>query len=115
MARNATSRPSDSACENEDSPLPAPLSATGYLRLHQIIGRPARKGQPAIAPIIPVSRSTWWAGVKSGRYPPSTHVLGERITAWRAEDIRQLLDEQSRAWTTPSACGVDPDSPPRSA
>lgn len=71
-----------------------PLPATGYLRLHQIIGRPARQGQPAIPPLIPVSRSTWWAGVKSGRYPPPTHALGERITAWRVEDIRRLLGGQ---------------------
>lgn len=94
MVRNATCRPSASALETENPPLPSPLSGAGYLRLHQIIGRPARNGQPAIAAIIPVSRSTWWAGVKSGRYPPSTHVLGERITAWRAEDIRRLLDER---------------------
>ncbi|WP_448101074.1 helix-turn-helix transcriptional regulator [Luteibacter jiangsuensis] len=68
-----------------------PLPRTGYLRLHQIIGRPARKGRSPIAAIIPVSRSTWWAGVKSGRYPRPTHALGGRITAWRVEDIRKLL------------------------
>ena len=41
---------------------------------------------------IPVSKSTWWAGVKSGRYPKPVK-LGERITAWRAEDIQALIDE----------------------
>lgn len=71
---------------------PASLPAAGYMRLHQIIGRPARNGRPAIPAIIPVSRSTWWAGVKSGRYPRPTHALGERIAAWRVEDIRKLLD-----------------------
>jgi len=90
MVRNATVEPS--VPEVRTSNAPAPLPAAGYLRLHQIIGRPARCGQPAIPPLIPVSRSTWWAGVKSGRYPRPTHVLGERITAWRAEDIRRLLD-----------------------
>lgn len=40
---------------------------------------------------IPVSRSTWWAGVKSGRYPPPIK-LGPGITAWRASDIKQLME-----------------------
>ncbi len=42
------------------------LPETGYLRLPQIIGNP--KADPPIPPIIPVSKSTWWAGVKSGRF-----------------------------------------------
>jgi predicted DNA-binding transcriptional regulator AlpA len=92
MARNATH-----AASSADAPgCAAPLPETGYLRLHQIIGRPARNDRPAIAAIIPVSRSTWWAGVKSGRYPSPTRVLGERITAWRVEDIRGLLDAGRR-------------------
>jgi predicted DNA-binding transcriptional regulator AlpA len=68
------------------------LPESGFLRLAQIIGRSAGKGRPALPPIIPVSRSTWWAGVKSGRYPPPTHVLGPRITAWRVEDVRSLIE-----------------------
>ncbi|MBY0363077.1 MAG: AlpA family transcriptional regulator [Phreatobacter sp.] len=39
---------------------------------------------------IPVSKSTWWAGVKDGRFPKPVK-LGARITAWRAKDIRQLI------------------------
>jgi prophage regulatory protein len=39
---------------------------------------------------IPVSKSTWWAGVRSGRYPKPVK-LGPRITAWRIEDIRALI------------------------
>jgi hypothetical protein len=38
---------------------------------------------------IPVSRSTWWAGVKSGRFPAPVK-LGPRTTAWRVEDIEKL-------------------------
>jgi hypothetical protein len=68
------------------------LPESGYLRLAQIIGRSAGKGRPAIPPIIPVSRSTWWAGVKAGRYPQPTRTLGTRITAWRVEDVRSLID-----------------------
>ena len=64
------------------------LPTAGYLRLPQIIGD-ARRGIPAL---IPVSRSTWWAGVKSGRYPQPTRSLGTRITAWSVDDIRELIE-----------------------
>jgi predicted DNA-binding transcriptional regulator AlpA len=68
-----------------------PIPATGFLRLSQIVGKPAANNTPAIPAIIPVSKSTWWAGVRSGRYPQPTRRLGARITAWRAEDIRALI------------------------
>jgi hypothetical protein len=66
---------------------------TGFLRLHQIIGNP--KANPPIPPIIPVCKSTWWAGVKSGRYPQPVRTLGARITAWRVEDIHALIQGNS--------------------
>lgn len=66
------------------------LPATGYLRLPQIVGNP--KADPPIPAVIPVSKSTWYAGVRSGRYPQPTRALGERITAWRVEDIRALIE-----------------------
>jgi prophage regulatory protein len=59
------------------------LPSTGYLRLPQVLR------------FVPVSRSTWWNGVRTGRYPQPTRKLGERITAWRAEDIRALIDAAS--------------------
>jgi predicted DNA-binding transcriptional regulator AlpA len=68
------------------------LPETGYLRLPQIVGKPASDDAPAIPAIIPVSKSTWWAGVRSGRYPQPVRTLGERITAWRVEDIRALIE-----------------------
>lgn len=40
---------------------------------------------------VPVSRSTWWAGVKSGRFPAPVK-LGPRITAWRSDDIAKLIE-----------------------
>lgn len=61
---------------------------TGFLRLPNIIGDPTSR--PPIPAIIPVSKSTWWAGVKSGRFPKPVK-LGPRITAWRVEDIRALI------------------------
>lgn len=64
--------------------------ATGFVRLTGIIGNPNAK--PPIPPVIPVSKSTWWAGVKSGRYPQPVKALGRRITAWRVEDILALVE-----------------------
>lgn len=65
------------------------LPVTGFLRLDQIIGNP--KANPPVPPIIPVSKSSWWAGVKSGRYPRPVK-LGPRTTAWRVEAILALID-----------------------
>ena len=65
------------------------LPETGFVRLPQIVGD--KKADPPIPAIIPVSKSTWWAGVKSGRYPQPVK-LSERCTAWRVEDIRALVD-----------------------
>lgn len=66
------------------------LPSTGYIRLSQIIGNP--KAVPPIPAVIPVSKSTWWEGVRTGRYPQPVRTLGLRITAWRVEDIRALID-----------------------
>ena len=57
------------------------LPLSGYLRLSQILGPSGP---------IPVSKSTWWAGVKSRRFPQPVK-LGPRTTAWRVEDIRKLI------------------------
>lgn len=70
------------------------IPQTGFLRLPQIIGNPLAK--PPIEPIIPVSKSTWWAGCKTGRYPKPVK-LSERTTAWRVEDIRALIDSMGGA------------------
>jgi prophage regulatory protein len=61
------------------------LPKTGFIRLISIIGP---RGP------IPVSKSTWWAGVKTGRYPKPVK-LAPRITAWRVEDIRALIENGS--------------------
>lgn len=62
--------------------MPSQLPTTGFVRLPQILAH------------IPVSRSTWWAGCKSGKYPQPIK-LSENITAWKAEDIRALIAELS--------------------
>jgi prophage regulatory protein len=63
------------------------LPIEGFLRLNQIIGS---KTMPAI---IPISKSSWWAGVKEGRFPHPVK-LGKRTTAWRISDIRLLIEKK---------------------
>ena len=62
------------------------LPETGFLRLPQILGD-TKAGIPAL---YPIGRTTWWQGVKDGRYPAPVK-LGPRATAWRVEDIRKLI------------------------
>ena len=69
------------------------LPENGFVRLSEIIGD--RNADPPRPALIPISSSSWWDGVKSGRYPPSVK-LGPRITAWRVEDIRALIERLGR-------------------
>ena len=55
------------------------IPETGFVRLPQVLN------------VFPVSRSTWWAGVKTGKYPAPVK-LGPNTTAWKAADIRALID-----------------------
>lgn len=66
------------------------LPETGFLKLPQIIGD--AKAQPPIPPIIPVKKSTWWAGCKTGRFPEPVKIGNGRGTFWRVEDIRALIE-----------------------
>ncbi len=47
---------------------------------------------PEVLMVIPIGKSSWWAGVKSGRFPKPVK-LSTRCTAWRAEDIRRLIKQ----------------------
>ena len=39
---------------------------------------------------IPVSKSTWWAGCASGKFPAPIK-LTERTTVWKMSDISNLI------------------------
>ncbi|HKE41942.1 MAG TPA: AlpA family phage regulatory protein [Casimicrobiaceae bacterium] len=54
------------------------LPEEGFVRARQVLK------------VFPVGRSTWWQGVRDGLYPPGVK-LSERCTAWRVEDIRELI------------------------
>jgi len=45
--------------------------------------------------LIPVGRSSWWLGVRQGRYPKPVK-LGPRTTTWKASDIEKLIEELER-------------------
>ena len=47
---------------------------------------------PQVLEVIPVSKSTWFRGIQSGRFPKPVK-LGVRASAWRVEDIRGLVEE----------------------
>lgn len=63
---------------------------TGLVRLDAIL---APRGP------IPVGRSTWWAGVKTGRFPQPLKI-SRRVTVWRAEDVRALFQVHNEAVPT---------------
>lgn len=58
---------------------PPTLPTEGYVRL------------PKILEVIPIGKTSWWGGVKSGKYPKPIK-LGYRTTVWDVRDIRQLIE-----------------------
>ena len=60
---------------------PITLPEHGFVRLPQILT------------VIPVSESTWWAGVRSGEYPAG--LRHGRCRLWTVEEIRHLIDRIS--------------------
>ena len=56
------------------------LPETGFVRL------------PTVLALIPVSKTTWWEGIRKGIYPRPIK-QGPRIAAWRVEEIRHLIEQ----------------------
>jgi predicted DNA-binding transcriptional regulator AlpA len=54
------------------------------LRLPQVLAR------------VPVSKSSWWQGVREGRFPAPVR-LGKRTTCWRLSDIMALFAKKDEA------------------
>lgn len=57
------------------------LPTEGFVRLSQFLGR---------GRALPIGRSTFWAGVRSGKYPAPIK-LSPRISVWPVETIRELI------------------------
>ena len=52
---------------------------TGFMRLWQVLE------------VVPISKSAWWEGCRTGRYPKPIK-LSPRTTVWRAEDIAAFIE-----------------------
>ena len=55
------------------------IPSCGFFRLLQVIA------------LIPISKSAWWEGCRTGRYPKPVK-LGPRTTVWRVEDIKAFIE-----------------------
>jgi len=66
---------------SKDSKIPEiqELPEGGLVRIKQVLK------------FVPVSRSTWWSGVRDGRFP-KPFKLSERVTVWRVSDIRAVVE-----------------------
>jgi prophage regulatory protein len=58
------------------------IPETGFVRLAQVLT------------VIPLGKTCWWEGVKSGRFPKPVR-LSARCIAWKAEDIHVLIKRLS--------------------
>jgi prophage regulatory protein len=67
---------SEAPSVNVESALPE----TGFVRIADVLR------------VIPVGKSTWWAGVRDGRFPAAVK-LTPGVTVWRVEDIRKLIED----------------------
>lgn len=69
------------------------LNPDSFYRVSQIVRDKTRDNTP----IIPVSNSTWWAGVKAGIYPPPVK-LSAKVTVWRGRDLLDLINNPGKHW-----------------
>ncbi len=58
------------------------IPETGFIRLAQVLE------------VIPLGKTCWWEGVKSGRFPKPIK-LSARCVAWKSEDIHALIKKLS--------------------
>ena len=65
-----------------------PKAQQGLLRIKQVLE------------LVPIGRSTWWAGVRSGKYPRPIK-LSDRTTAWYRADIEELIASAGKAEIAP--------------
>ena len=55
------------------------FNGSGFMRLDDVLR------------LYPISKSSWYAGVASGKYPKPVK-LGPNTSAWRCEDVLALLE-----------------------
>jgi len=72
---------------------PTEIQRLAFYRISQIIGN--KTTNPPVAPLLPISRSSFYAGIKAGIYPAPVK-LSARVSAWRGKDILLLLKALSK-------------------
>jgi predicted DNA-binding transcriptional regulator AlpA len=45
---------------------------------------------PTVLGVFPVGETTWWNGIKAGKYPRPIRI-SSRVNAWKVGSIRKLL------------------------
>ncbi len=65
------------------------IDPNGLYRIKTIVR--TKEGCP---PLFDMSASTWWAGVRSGRFPKPVR-MGKRMTRWRGSDLLAFVDRVS--------------------
>ena len=65
-------------------PEPAPLPQSELVRLSQVLAA------------MNIAASTWWEGVKTGKFPPPVR-LGPKCVRWRTQDVRRLIETGAAA------------------
>lgn len=66
------------AVKNVRRPVALPEDDDAYVRLPTVLG------------VFPVGETTWWNGIKAGKYPRPVRI-STRVNAWRVAEIRKLL------------------------
>lgn len=61
------------------------LPSIGFLRQSQVLR------------LIPISKSKLWRQVQARTFPQPVR-LSQRVTVWRAEDLRRWIEQQTAAW-----------------
>ena len=60
-----------------------------FIKLEQIVGN--SKVIPPVPGLLPVGRTTWLKGVRTGRFPKPVY-LGPRKRVWRITDILECIN-----------------------
>jgi len=66
-----------------------------FLRISELknsIDRPLRLKE--VLEIVPVKKSKWWDGVKSGLFPKPEYPLGPKTPTWRISSILRLVNQE---------------------
>jgi prophage regulatory protein len=63
----------------------------GIMERNQTVQNAGFLRLPDVLKLFPVSKSTWWNGIKEKKYPPPIR-LSRRCVAWRTVDIQKLIE-----------------------